>query len=436
MYLKRTLESYVVKVSDMFPVLLVTGPRQVGKTTLLKRICDANRQYVTLDDPNNVRLAREEPLLFIQRFKPPVLIDEIQYAPELLPVIKAYVDKYKTRGLFWLTGSQQFHLMKGVSESLAGRVGIINLLGFSLKELQRKAQESEPFLPVENFLEKFNSTYYTLSLEDLYEIIWYGSFPVMWELPKNSDWGDGEGYGDGQGNGHGDGRYVIKKSGMDRDLFYASYVQTYLQRDVRDLANIENITIFLKFLQSAAARTGQLLNMTDMARDVGVSPMTVHKWLSVLEASGIIYLLKPYHNNISKRLIKAPKLYFLDTGLCAYLTAWSSPKTLEVGAMSGAILETFVVAEILKSYWHNGKRAPLYYYRDKDKKEIDLLVIKDSIVYPLEIKKTSSPGVKDIQAFSTVKGLGISVGHGGVICLSELMMPINNEVSAIPVGFV
>ncbi len=432
MYLNRTIESFIIKNSNNFPVLLLTGPRQVGKTTLLRRLCKEDRNYVTLDDPNNLKLAKEEPILFLQRFKPPILIDEIQYAPGLLPIIKTYVDNSEKKGLFWLTGSQQFYLMKGVSESLAGRIGIINLLGLSLKELQRKAFDAEPFLPIQTQLEKYMNAYYNLSLEHLYKIIWNGSFPVMWELPEGAGWGDGEGSGagDGDGAGYGDGRYVIKSSSMDRDLFYASYVQTYLQRDVRDIANIADSTVFLKFLQNAAARTGQLLNLADMSRDTGISPKTAHNWLSVLEASGIIYLLQPYHNNISKRLIKTPKLYFLDTGLCSYLTEWSSPKTLEIGAMSGAIFETFVFTEILKSYWHNGKRAPLYYYRDKDKKEIDLIIAQDNMLYPVEIKKTANPVRNDFKTLSKING------SGAVICLGETLLPLSDKIISIPVWYI
>ena len=236
-----------------------------------------------------------------------------------------------------------------------------------------------------------------LSLKDVYRIIWRGSFPAMWFLNKEDGWGDGDS-GDGTGDGYGDGRSVLKYNGADRDLFYSSYVQTYLQRDVRNLANVGDESSFLKFLRAAAGRTGQLLNMSDMARDAAISVTTAKRWLSILEASGIIYLLEPYHSNITKRLVKSPKLYFLDTGLCAYLTEWSSPETLEAGAMSGAILETFIFNEILKSYWHNGKRASIYFYRDKDKKEIDLLIVRDETIYPLEFKKTASPNRRMIRS--------------------------------------
>lgn len=405
MYIERTLSGYLAQASKQFPVVLVAGPRQVGKTTLLQHLAKESRSYVTLDDPTLAQLARDEPALFLQRFEPPVLIDEIQYAPQLLPHIKMRVDRAKSPGLYWLTGSQQFQLMKGVSESLAGRVAIVNLLGLSLKEMQGKAGAAEPFLPTAANLHNRLKAALQLTLPDVYRIIWRGAFPAV-ALDKE----------------------------MDRDLFYSSYVQTYLQRDVRDLAQVGDAGTFLKFLRAAAARTGQLLNMSDMGRDAGVSATTAKSWLSILEASGIVYLLEPYHSNATTRLIKAPKLYFLDTGLCAYLTEWSSPETLEAGAMSGAILETFVVAEVLKSYWHNGKRAPLYYYRDKDKKEVDLLIVQDETIYPLEIKKTAAPDKAALKSMQALASLAKKVGPGGVICLADTLLPITADVSAIPVG--
>lgn len=419
MYIKRTLEHFLGKATAQFPVMLLVGPRQVGKTTILKYLSEGTRSYVTLDDPTLAALAREEPALFLQRFNPPVLIDEIQYAPQLLPHIKMQVDKAHKPGMFWLTGSQQFQLMQGVSESLAGRVGIVNLLGLSLKELQGHAELASPFLPIRQQLQNRLKSSPSFTLQEVYHTIWRGAYPAMWISDK------GDGSDDGQ---------FLPPSSMDRDLFYSSYVQTYLQRDVRDLANVGDESSFLKFIRAAAARSGQLLNMSDMARDATISVPTAKRWLSILEASGIVYLLEPYHSNTTKRLIKAPKLYFLDTGLCAYLTEWSSPETLEAGAMSGAILETFIFTEILKSYWHNGKRAPLYYYRDKDKKEIDLLIVQDGTIYPLEFKKTATPDKKAIRHFKILSQLREPIKEGGVICLTETLLPITEETNAIPVG--
>jgi len=404
-YLSRTIEDFFKKADRQFPVLLLTGPRQVGKTTFLQHVSGDERAYVTLDDPTIRNLAKEDPGLFLQRFQPSVLIDEIQYAPELLPFIKIEVDRKRKPGMFWLTGSQQFHMMKGVSESLAGRVGVVNLLGLSRGELIGKSKEVNPFLPTDNIIKNRLKDRDTLSLKALYQCIWRGSFP---EIAINEE--------------------------IDRDLFYSSYVQTYLQRDIRDLARVGDEMAFLRFLRAAAARTGQLLNLSDLARDADVAPNTAKSWLSILQASGIVFLLEPYYSNITKRLIKAPKLYFLDTGLGAYLTEWSSPETLEAGAMSGHVLETWIMAEILKSYWHNGRRAQFYYYRDKDKKEIDLLIVKDGTIYPLEFKKTAAPKKDAIRRFKVLDKLNMPIGPGGVICLAEMSLPLTSRVQCIPVA--
>lgn len=403
MYVTRTLERVVLAASHQFPVVMVIGPMQVGKTTFLRHLAKKGRNYVTLDDPTLVALARSEPKLFLERFSPPVLIDEIQYAPELLPYIKMEVDRHHQPGQYWLTGSQQFHLMKGVSESLAGRVGVLNLLGLSQWENRGLASSDVPFLPEGEELEKKEKKVTRQTLVEVYQTIWIGSFPAM-----------------------------LSNKPINRNLFYSSYLQTYLQRDIRDLAQVVDERAFLRFLKVAAARSGQLLNFADLARDTDVSPNTAKNWLSILQTSGIIYLLEPYHNNLTKRLIKTPKMYFLDTGLCSYLTGWSDAKTLEAGAMSGAIFETFVVIEIIKSYWHNGLQAPLFYYRDKDKKEIDLLILKDQTVYPVEIKKSGSPRKEAVKHFQVLNHLNAKIGAGGLICLTDQVLPITSNINAIP----
>ncbi len=402
-YRQRTMEPVIRKVSDQFPVVLVTGARQVGKTTFLRHLSEGQRTYVTLDDPLALNLAKEDPALFLQRFTPPVLIDEIQYAPELLPLIKLAVDRQSQPGWFWLTGSQPFEVMKGVSESLAGRVGVLHLLGLSRRELMGEAQTPIPFLPGASATGQHAHTPPALGLKELYQLIWRGAYPAMALNP-----------------------------GMDRDLFYGSYVQTYLQRDVRQLAQVGDEMVFLRFLRVAAARTGQLINMAQMARDADVAPNTAKNWLSILKTSGVIHLLAPYHTNLTKRLVKTPKLYFLDTGLCAYLTGWSSPETLEAGAMSGAILETWVITELLKSYWHHGREAPFFFYRDKDQTEIDLLIVQDGTLHPIEIKKTASPSQRDARPFHTLRHLGLPVAHGNLLCLVKDVMPLSATVNAMP----
>ena len=408
-YLPRALETPITQANAQFPVLMLSGPRQVGKTTLLKKLCEHTpigqqpRRYVTLDNPMLLALAQEEPALFLQRFPPPVLIDEIQYAPGLLPLIKEMVDADGGKGLFWLTGSQPFHLMKNVGESLAGRVAVMQLQGLSVAEILGQGKYVHPFLPGSAPGERNLPESAASPLAWVFETIWRGGFPAL--------------QGDVASN---------------RDLYYASYLQTYLQRDVRDLAQVGDLTVFTRFLRSAAARTAQVLNMADMARDVGIAPNTAKQWLSILQASGLVWLLDPYHTNVAKRMVKAPKLYFLDSGLAAYLTEWSSPATLEAGAMSGAILETWVVAELLKSYWHSGKQAPLYYYRDKDQKEIVVIIVKDGMVYPIEIKKTSNPGRDAVKHFSVLEKLGLGIGPGAVICLANERLPITASVECIP----
>lgn len=401
MYIERTITDALQEASNHFPVLLITGPRQVGKTTCLRHTAKPGRTYVTLDDPQARALANEEPGLFLQKFAAPVLIDEIQYAPGLLPLIKMAVDAGAAKGDYWLTGSQQFHLMVGVSESLAGRVGVLQLLGFSAGELAGDTPEVAPFSPrhIESAARE------PLGLMELYERIWRGCLPAI----------------------------AIDQQ-MDRDLFYGSYVQTYLQRDVRALVNVGDELAFMTFLRAAAARTGQLLNMASMARDADISPNTAKQWLSVLQTSGLVYLLEPYHSNLNKRLVKAPKLYFLDTGLAAYLTRWSSAETLEAGAAAGAFFETWAVCEIIKSYWHNGKAAPIYFYRDRDQAEIDLLIVQDGTIFPVEIKKSAAPTKRDVRHFSLLEKFNMPIGPGAVLCMTQIPMPITDATWAINIS--
>ncbi|MBU0609579.1 MAG: ATP-binding protein [Armatimonadetes bacterium] len=407
MYLPRTLEAFARQASGQFPVLLVTGARQVGKTTFLRHLSEPERTYVSLDDPLVLDLARRDPALFLQRFRPPLLIDEIQYAPGLLPHIKMQADELRQPGLVWLTGSQQFHLMQGVSESLAGRVAVLHLSGLSRREAMGEGASAQPFLPTPEQLRERERTSASLDLKTLYRLIWRGSLPA-----------------------------IATQLAMDHDLFYGSYVQAYLQRDVRALARVGDEQAFLRFLRVSAGRSGQLLNMADLARDADIAPNTAKSWLAILQTSGIAYLLQPYHTNLSKRLVKAPKLYFLDTGLCAYLTQWSSPETLEVGAMSGAILETWVISELLKGYWHNGREAPFYYYRDRDGRELDLLIVQDGLIHPLEIKRTASPGPDDLRAAAGLRTLAEPLGPGGVICLAQQPLPLDRDNTGIPVGLI
>jgi hypothetical protein len=402
-YIKRNIEITIEKAAKMFPAVLVTGARQVGKTTVLKHnIKDI--PYLTLDDPIILQSALEEPGSFFKTMPPPVIIDEIQYAPNLFTYIKMIADDSGKKGQFYLTGSQQFMMMKNVSESLAGRIGIINLLGLSLREI-KGVDFNEAFVPTIDYIDKRRSTVQRLNYKEIWEYIHKGFMPAM--HVDNPDW----------------------------QMFYASYTKTYIERDVRDLTQVGDELKFIKFMTAVASRTSQMLNLTSVANEVGISLPTADRWLSVLISSNIVYLLKPYYNNIMKRAVKTPKLFFLDTGLAAYLTKWNSPDVIEAGAMSGAFFETFVVAEILKSYYNAGVLEPsIYYYRDKDAKEIDIIIEESGTLYPVEIKKTSNPGKEHIENFSVLEKVkDINIGTGCVICMYENIININEKNISMPV---
>ena len=404
--LERTIARVIEEHSKSFRVLLLTGQRQVGKTTLLENLAKGNRKHITLDNSRLRLLAQNDPELFLSEYPPPILIDEVQYAPELFPYIKIYVDTHKTeKGAFWLTGSQKFSLMKGIQESLAGRIAILDLLGLSYREKAKRPYSGKPFIP-----ELFSQNKSTqekikpLTANEVYRHIWEGSLPEP-----------------------------VTTKNLNREAYYSSYIQSYIERDVRDFYKIEKPLQFYNFLSAVAARTANLVNYSSLARDIGIDVKTAQTWMGILERSGIVYLLQPYSPNVTKRIIKTPKVYFLDTGLCAYLCRWETTETLYAGAMDGAILETWCFGEILKSYWHNGINPLIYFYRDTDQKEIDFVIEKNMTLYPIEVKKTAAPGEIDVKHFGALKKLGKNTGMGAVLCLGKGRIPINREVLSIPV---
>jgi len=417
MYINRAIEEKVLDISKSFPILLITGPRQAGKTTLLQKLGGSERNYVTLDDPDARFLAKGDPAMFLQRYTPPVTIDEIQYAPEILPYIKMSVDRSHNRGDFWLTGSQVFHTMKNVSESLAGRVGILNLLGLSNSEINGVL--SEEFTTSQQSLASRLKIVPKMGLIDIYERIFRGNLPAL--------------YAD---------------MSINVETFYSSYIATYLQRDIRDLTQVADEMAFYRFMVSVAARTARPIIYDELAKDVGVSAPTVKKWLSILISSHIVALVQPYHNNALKRIVKMPLLHFLDTGLCAYLLKWSNAEILERGAMSGAFFENWVFSEIYKSYLNAAKEPPLFYYRDKDKKEIDLLLLQNNVLYPIEIKKTAFPGSESIkhfkvlhpitkpEKFGVLEQYKLEIGEGAVICMAHDLLPVDKKNWYVPAWLV
>ena len=393
--------STVRELSAQFPALLVCGARQVGKTTLLRNAAEKERTFVSLDDPDIRTLAKRDPVLFLQSYPPPLIIDEIQYAPELLPIVKMAIDcNPDACGRFWFTGSQQFHLMRDMGESLAGRIGIIDLFGISQGEELGRTDSGEFRVP-----DALDITTSFDGISTIYDRIHRGSFPAL-----------------------------VSGRAKNREAFFRSYVRTYIERDVHDLTRITDEERFLTFLKAAAARTGQLLNLSELARDVGIAATTARDWLGALGASGLVYLLRPYSRNVTSRIVKTPKLYFTDTGLCCHLAGWSSPETLANGAMGGAMLETYVVGEIVKRYGNMGLTPRLWFYRDKAGSEIDILLEHDGVLDPIEIKKTASPTLSDVRAFEKVRSLGFPLGKGAVLCLSMRARPLSRDVSVIPIG--
>ena len=402
-YIKRSLEKVVLQVTKEYPVVLISGPRQVGKTTMLKKLMEGTgRNYVSLDDLQERALAKNDPEMFLQLHKPPVLIDEVQYAPELFSMIKLIVDKEHRKGDFWLTGSQIFDLMKGVQESLAGRVAVLSLSSLSQTEIY--GGEDRPFRIELEDLTKRKEGRTSADLQEIFRRIFQGSMPA-----------------------------IVSNEVSNNSIFYGSYLSTYIERDVRNLSDAIDSLKFLRFLTAVAARCSQMLNVNEIARDADINLKQAKDWMGILETLGIIFYLHPFSNNMLKRLVKTPKYYFYDTGLVAYLTKWSSPETLENGAMNGAILENYVVSEIRKSYLSSGKTPFMYYYRDKDAREIDIVLEQDGELNPMEIKKSANPAPEILRTFSVLEKTGLKRGKGAVICMKMELSAFNQENFIVPV---
>jgi predicted AAA+ superfamily ATPase len=406
-YITRDLEPVIRRLTTQYPVILLTGPRQVGKTTMLMRLMEGSgRNYVSLDDLTARALAKKDPAMFFQLHKPPILIDEVQYAPELFPQIKLLVDRNGNAGDFWLTGSQIFKLMDGVRESLAGRVAVLALSTLSQSEIYSPGRGRPFTLDPDRLAEKQK---YTPSADtpEIFRRIFRGSMPA-----------------------------IVSGKYEDTAVFYAGYLSTYLERDVRELSSAIDSLKFLGFITAAASRCAQIVNVAEMARDADINQQTARNWLRILETLGIVFFLHPYSNNQLKRVVKAPKMYFFDCGLACYLSKWSGPETVESGAMNGALLENYVVGEIMKSYTNAAKQPFLYYYRDRDGKEIDVVIEADGMLTPMEVKKTASPDARMVKVFDVLDKSQMKRGRGALLCMREELSAVDGNNLIVPIRLI
>ena len=415
-YIKRAIEPVLKKSSDTFKTVLVTGPRQVGKSTVLKKSF-SGIPVVTFDDKFLLRIAKNDPALFLKDNPPPVILDEVQYAPELFPYIKKICDENDEYGRYYLTGSQQYNLMQNVSESLAGRAAIHELQGLSMREIF-EVDLNRHYIPTDDYINARKKTHKPYG--NIWQHIHRGSNPELQN--QNIDWG----------------------------TYWSGYLQTYLERDVSQLINLKDKMAFVSFMTAVAARTGQMLNYSSIADEIGKTVATVKEWMSVLAASGLVYLLQPYSSSALNRAIKTPKIYFRDTGLCCYLTRWLTADALKVSAMNGNIFESFVVSEILKSFSNAGLdyRFSVFYYRGKDKvrasgdetlkeREIDLIISEEGTLYPIEIKMTATPSLSHTNAFDVLDlDKTKKRGKGSIICLSDNLVHLNENVLVVPIDYV
>lgn len=402
-YITRELERKFMQMDAFFKVVLVTGARQVGKTTMLKHLAEGtNRTYVSLDDLMARELAQTDPALFFQTYKPPILIDEVQHAPQLFEQIKLMCENTEETGQFWLTGSQQYNMMKHVRETLAGRIGILQL--YSLSQREKKGVFFDNLLDFSyDTLKERQEMLPANDITKVFEHIWRGGMPQVLEADEEM-----------------------------RQEYYSSYVDTYLMRDVAELGGVTDSAKFMKLLRACAALTAEQVNYATLAQAADISQPTAKDWVRLLESLGVVYLLAPYSNNELKRLVKTPKLYFCDTGLCAYLSMWLTRDTLMNGAASGHYFENYVVIELLKNYAYGKTKAVLCYYRDSNAKEIDVFVELNGFVHPLEIKKSATPDRKEVKKYELLDKASIPRGCGGIVCMCDNPVPIDEKNLFIP----
>jgi len=405
MYIKRDIEDTVINLSKYYPVVMVCGQRQVGKSTMLNNI-KGERKYITFDDMKAKTLARNDPELFFDTYGYPILIDEFQKEPSILEEIKRIIDQKtlnneNTNGLFWLTGSQKFKMMKNISESLAGRVAVLDMSSLSLSEINKT--NNGIFNP--NIDELKKRIYIKKNVKEIYEDIFKGGMPK------------------------------VITTDIDRDRYYMDYVNTFLERDIKELSQVGKLDEYYQFLVYCAAHTSSQINYDSISKEIGVSAPTIKEWITILERAGVIYLLHPYHEKATERLVKTPKLYFLDTGLAAYLTMWTSPETLQNGAASGAFFETYVISEIVKSYYNAGKALNIFYYRDIDQKEIDLLIVNGDTISPVEIKKNKYPSY-DAKILNVLNNFKMNVSPLIILCMSEEIIPISKNIYLSPITLI
>ena len=406
-YIKRALERKFLHMSSFFKAVLVTGARQVGKTTMLKHLAQGqNRTYVTMDNTMARILAQTDPVLFFQTYKPPIIIDEIQKAPELFEQIKIMCDETEERGLFWLTGSRQYGMMKNVRDTLSGRIGILELYSLSADEAAGEVCTDRLDFSLDCLRERQKAAEKN-DIVRVFEYIWRGGMPE-----------------------------ILRADAEQRQEYFNSYIETYLMRDVAEEGGITDTVRFRKFLNACAALTAEQVNYKTLADAAEISQPTAKEWLRLLQGLGIVYLLQPFSNNELKRLTKTPKLYFCDTGLCAYLSMWLTRDTLMNGAASGHYFENYVVMELLKNYSYSRDKANLTYYRDSNAKEIDVIVEENGRVHPLEIKKSANPDRREVRKYELLDKTAFERGSGGIVCMCEAVMPIDEKNCFIPCNLI